>query len=172
MADTGTTEGQAPEAQTAPPAEGEAPKDPYAGLPDEFAWLKNDLEAIRREAASRRVALREAEEKLKEAKTPEEVQAAVAEATKRNAQLEAELARERVARKHKLNDSLLEFLTGSTEEQIEAQAAKLAALAPVAPQQEPLVVTKTEPRGGVTPGDGSPIELDGRAAWRKYRERR
>jgi len=169
MANTGTPEGQAPEAQTA--ATPETPTDPYAGLPEEFSWLKNDLETTRREAASRRVALREAEDKLKEAKTPEEVQAAVAEATKRNAQLEAELARERVARKHKLDDSLIEFLTGATEEQIEAQATKLASLAPQAPR-EPLVVTRTEPRGGVTPGDSSPIELDGRDAWRKYRARR
>jgi hypothetical protein len=133
--------------------------------------LKDDLESTRREAASRRVALREAEEKLKEAKTPEDISKAVAEATKKNTDLEAELARERAARKHKLDDALLEFLTGSDAEQIDAQAAKLAALAtkPAATAPAP---TKPAPRGGVTPTDSTPPEVDGREAWRKFKGRR
>jgi hypothetical protein len=166
MADTGT-EGQEPENQTATTST-ETPADPYAGLPDEFAWLKNDLESTRREAAGRRVELRELEAKFKDAKTPEEVNAAIAEATKRSAALEAEVARERAARKHKLDDSLVEFLTGATEEQIEAQAAKLAALAPSA-ARETVVVTRQAPRGGVTPADTAPPEVSGREAWKNYR---
>ena len=168
MADTGT-EGQEPANQTPAPAT-EPPADPYAGLPEEFNWLKLDRESLRREAAGRRVELRELEAKVKDLKTPEEVSAAIADAAKRSAQLEAEVARERAARKHKLDDSLVEFLTGATEEQIEAQAAKLAALAPSAPRTP--VVTRQEPRGGVTPADNAPPELSGRDAWKQYRGRR
>lgn len=169
MADTGNPQGQEPESKNeTTTTEG---SDPYAGLPAEFSWLKDDLESTRREAASRRVALREAEEKLKEAKTPEDISKAVAEATKKNTDLEAELARERAARKHKLDDALLEFLTGSDAEQIDAQAAKLAALAtkPAATAPAP---TKPAPRGGVTPTDSTPPEVDGREAWRKFKGRR
>lgn len=168
MADTGT-EGQAPENQTPAPAT-EAPADPYAGLPEEFNWLKQDRESLRREAAGRRVELRELEAKVKDLKTPEEVSAAIADAAKRSAALEAEVARERAARKHKLDDALLEFLTGSTEEQIEAQAAKLAALAPAAPRE--VVVARQTPRGGVTPADATPPEINGREEWKKYRGHR
>ena len=171
MADTGTVEGQAPENQTETTATTTATTDPFAGLPEEFAWLKSDLESTRREAAGRRVELRELEAKFKDAKTPEEVNAAIAEATKRSAALEAEVARERAARKHKLDDSLVEFLTGSTEELIEAQAAKLAALAPSAAREQ-AVVTRQSPRGGVTPSDTSPPEESGRDAWQKYKGRR
>jgi chromosome segregation ATPase len=170
MADTGTPQGQEPETKTETPAT-ETPKDPYAGLPEEFAWLKDDLESTRREAASRRVALREAEDKLKEAKTPEDIAAAVKEATKKSAELETELARERAARKHKLADDLLEFITGTTEEQIESQATKLAALA-VTQRETQTTPTKPAPRGGVTPTDTTPPEVNGREAWKKYRGRR
>lgn len=171
MADTGTPQGQEPDAQQTEQTAAETPKDPFEGLPEEFAWLKSDLESTRREAAGRRVELRELEAKFKDAKTPEEVAAAIADATKRSAQLEAEVARERAARKHKLDDAFVEFLTGTTEEQIEAQAAKLAALAPSAPR-EPVTVTRQTPRGGVTPADNTIPELDGREEWKKFRGRR
>lgn len=169
--DTGTAQGQEPEANSDTTAETPKGSDPYAGLPAEFAWLKDDRESLRREAAGRRVELRELEAKFKDAKTPEEVATAIAEATKRSAQLEAEVARERAARKHKLDDALVEFLTGATEEQIEAQAAKLAALAPSATAPEPHVSRQT-PRGGVTPSDSAPPEVNGRDAWRQYKGRR
>lgn len=169
MADTGNpTQDQASESQTVTTP---ATKDPFEGLPEEFAWVKNDLESTRREAAGRRVELRELQDKFKDAKTPEEVAQAIADATKRSAQLEAEVARERAARKHKLDDALIEFLTGADEEQIEAQAAKLAALATTAPRETPTAAKQT-PRGGVTPADTAPPEIDGRDAWKKYRGRR
>lgn len=170
MADTGTPQGQEPESKNETSTENKG-SDPYAGLPEEFSWLKDDLESTRREAASRRVALREAEDKLKDAKSPEDIAAAVKEATRKSAELEAELARERAARKHKLDDALIEFLTGTDEEQIEAQAVKLAALATSAPR-ETKPVTRQAPRGGVTPSDSSPPDLDGREAWKKYKGRR
>lgn len=169
MADTGTAQDQASESQTEATTETTKASDPFAGLPEEFAWLKSDLETTRREAAARRVELRGLQDKFKDAKTPEEVAQAIAEATTRSTQLEAEVARERAARKHKLDDALVEFLTGTNEEQIEAQAAKLAALAPSAPREP---VTRLAPRGGVTPSDSSPPELDGREAWKKFKGRR
>jgi hypothetical protein len=171
MADTGTPQGQEPEEnQTENNTKPEEKKDPFEGLPEEFAWVKTDLETIRREAAGRRVELRELQDKFKDAKTPEEFAAAVADHTKRSAQLEADIARERAARKHKLDDALIEFLTGTDEEQIEAQAAKLAALAPSAPPRTP--ATRQEPRGGVNPSDSTPPEINGRDAWKQYRGHR
>lgn len=167
MADTGTPEGQEPDAQT----DAAKVSDPFAGLPEEFNWLKNDLESTRREAAARRVELRGLQDKFKDLKSPEEVAAAVADATKRSAQLEAEVARERAARKHRLDDALIEFLTGSDEEQIEAQAAKLAALA-VPASREQAAVTRQAPRGGVTPADTTAPDLNGRDAWKQYKGRR
>lgn len=166
MADTGTAQDQESENQTETATTNET-KDPFAGLPEEFAWLKNDLESTRREAAARRVELRGLQDKFKDAKTPEEVAQAVADATKRSAQLEAEVARERAARKHKLDDALVEFLTGTDEEQIEAQAAKLAALAPSASRSP---VARQEPRGGVTPTDTTVPAINGRDAWKQYRK--
>lgn len=160
-ADSPDTAGQAP----AP--EAEQNQDPYAGLPEEFAWLKNDLEATRREAAGRRVELRELQDKTKDAKTPEEFAAAVADAARKSTELEVELARERVARKHNLDDELLEFLTGKSSEEIEAQAVKLAALKPpVVPASRPAL------RGGVNPSVGTPPDLSGRETYRQYKKGR
>ena len=166
MADTGTTtEVQETEAEATSTTQ---TTDPYAGLPAEFSWLKNDLESTRREAASRRVEVRKLEEQLREAKTPEDIAKAVADSAKRSAELETELARERAARKHKLDDEVVEFLTGATAEQIEAQAAKLAALS----KREAASVTKQTPRGGLTPAESSAPELSGREAWKAYRGNR
>jgi hypothetical protein len=176
MPDPANPEGQEPTPTPTPtattPAAGEAPADPWAGIPDQFAWAKAAVENANREAASRRVALREAEEKLSAAKTPEEFEAAVAEFKNGQSRLEAELARERAARKHGLADDVVEFLTGTTEEQIEAQAAKLAALKPASQETvPPVVVTVPAPSGGVTPSS-QPTEQDGRALWRAHKARR
>lgn len=154
-------------ATTAPA--GETKTDPWEGIPEEWAWTKAAVERANNEAASRRVALRDAEDKLKDAKTPEEVQAAVKNFADKTAELETTLAKERAARKHKLDDDVLEFLTGTTEEQIEKQAAKLAALKPA--NQEPRVVTAPPPAGGVKPGT-TPNTRTGRDEWKAYKERR
>lgn len=174
-----TGETQAQEATTDPNASADSgatgeSKDRWDGIPDEWAWTKGVVESANREAASRRVALREAEEKLAAAKTPEEFEAAVSEFRNGQAKLEADLARERAARKHSLSDEVLEFLTGTTEEQIEAQAAKLAGLKPAATSEDPTpvrVITAPVPSGGVTPTH-QPTEVDGRAAWKAYKDRR
>ena len=172
-----TGETQAQEATTDPNTSTDAatgePKDRWEGIPEEWAWTKGAVESANREAASRRVALREVEDKLKEAKTPEEVQAATAEYQRKADELTAQLTRERAARKHSLSDEVLEFLTGTTEEQIEAQAAKLAALKPSSTTEPvtPRVITAPAPTGGVTPTH-QPTEVDGRAAWKAYKDRR
>jgi hypothetical protein len=175
MPDTGAPQAQEAETTT-PPTTTEAPAgtekaDPWEGLPDQFAWAKGAVESANREAAARRVALRDLEEKTKDAKSPEEFEAAVKEFNTKQADLETALERERAARKHKLSDDVLEFLTGKTPEEIETQAAKLAALKP-AGETPPRVVTQTPPSGGVTPSTPAPKEETGRDAWRAYKNRR
>jgi len=173
MPDTGAPQGQEPTATpdpVTPPAETKT--DPWEGIPEEFAWAKSAVESANREAASRRVALRDLEEKTKDAKTPEEFTAAMSEFQSAQDKLTVDLERERAARKHKLDDDVLEFLTGTTAEQIEAQAAKLAGLKPGAAPVQTVVVTQPEPTGGVTPGDKAPKEQSGRDAWRAFKERR
>jgi hypothetical protein len=151
----------------------ETKTDPWDGIPEEFAWAKSAVESANREAAARRVALREAEDKLKDAKTPEEFTAAMDQFKASEEKLTVDLERERAARKHKLDDDVLEFLTGTTAEQIEAQAAKLAGLKPgVTPPAQTVVITQPTPTGGVTPGDTAPKEPSGREAWRAYKDRR
>lgn len=148
-----------------------AKADPWEGLPEEWSWTKSAVESANREAASRRVALRELEDKTKDAKTPEEFTAAVSEYQTAQEKLTVDLERERAARKHKLDDDVLEFLTGTTAEQIETQAAKLAGLKPGTAAQT-VVITQTPPAGGVTPGNKAPKETSGRDEWRAYKDRR
>lgn len=144
----------------------EAATDRWAGIPEEWAWAKNAVESANREAASRRVALRELEERVKDAKTPEEFNLAMADVKAKETELTNQLARERAARKHSLNDELLEFITADTEEGIEEQAKKLAGLKPsVTP-----VITKLPPTGGAKPGETNPSE-SGRDAWAEYRKK-
>lgn len=153
------------------PAE-EAKPDPWAGLPEEFAWARNEVETTRREAASYRTQLREEQEKLKSAKTPEEVAAIVAEREARTAELEREVTIERLARKFSLSDDRLEFLVGKTEEDLTRQAEKLARMvAPAGNEPAPVKVTKVPLSGGVSPSD-PPSQTDGRQAWRDYRKNR
>lgn len=174
MPNTGDNQGQEPNTEPNASTEASTPEtktDPWEGLPDEWAWTKNAVESANREAASRRVALRELEDRTKDAKTPEEFTAAMGEYTAKQTQLASELARERAARKHGLADDVLEFLTGTTEEAIEAQAAKLAGLKPKA-DVPPKVITQPAPSGGVTPGNGAPKEENGRDMWKAYKARR
>lgn len=181
MPNTGTPQGQEPATDpqstdsATPPATDPAPtgepKDPWEGIPDEWAWTKQKVEEANREAASRRVALREAEDKLKAAKTPEEFEAAISEYKSKESKLATDLSKERAARKHKLSDELLEFLTGTTDELIEAQAAKLAALKP-AESAPPKVITKTPPAGGVTPTTVGEKTVSGRDLWKAHKGRR
>lgn len=154
------------------PAAGEPPAGttpaPYEGLPDSFQWMVKELETTRREAAAARVAARETADKYKDAKTPEDYESlrveliARAEAAERAAQVAA------AARRHSLPEDLTDFLTGATPEEIEAQAAKLAALS-VPPPVQVVNVTKLPPTGGTTPGDAA--EPNGREVYRAWKKR-
>lgn len=167
-APTPTSAPVVPEAGTDAPPAAPAETDRWAGIPEEWAWTKNAVESANREAASRRVALRELEERVKDAKTPEEFNKALADVKAKEAELTNQLARERAARKHSLDDDMLEFLTADSEEGIEKQAAKLATLKPSA--VTPPVITKLPPTGGAKPSDNTPPE-SGKDAWAEYRKK-
>lgn len=156
------TQGQEPEATTTPST------DPWAAFPAEFNWVRKELEDTRKEAAEKRVLAKDLQEKLGSAKTPEEVQQLTAAYDTKTSDLEVALARERVARKTGLSDDLVEFLTAKSEEELTAQAAKLAGLK-TAP--EPVVVTVQEPRGGLNPTI-DPAEKSGHDEWEAYKRNR
>jgi hypothetical protein len=139
--------------------------DTFAGLPAEFNWLKEKYQKRGTEAQQLRATLRETQEKLAKAKTPEEF----AEVQTQTAELNRKLALSDAARKHKLSDEALELLDGIPADQIEARAEKLAKLAAPAQQETPpKKVTKVPLRGGSNPGEDADTE-DGAALWRKYR---
>jgi len=157
--------GPAPEATSTPTVE----TDPWAAFPKEFNWVRKELEEARREAADKRVLARELQEKLTTAKTPEEVQQLTAAYDTKTNDLEISLARERVARKTGLSDELVEFLTAKSEEELTAQAAKLAGLKPA--DGGPVIVTVQEPRGGLDPSV-SPVDKNGYDEWEAYKKNR
>jgi hypothetical protein len=161
------TQGQEPAAT--PPAN-TVETDPWAAFPKEFNWVRKELEDARKEAADKRVLARDLQEKLSSAKTPEEVQQATAAYETKARDLEVALAREKVARKSGLSDELVEFLTASTEEELTAQASKLAGLKPAA-NADPVVVTVQEPRGGLDPSL-QPNDKNGYDAWEEFKKNR
>jgi hypothetical protein len=158
-----TPQGQEPEATD--PA---ASPDPWAAFPAEFNWVRKELDDTRKEAAEKRVLAKELQTKLADAKTPDEVKQLTAAYDTKTAELEAQLARERVARKSGLGDDMLEFLTAKTEDELQKQAEKLAALKP---QSEPVVVTVQEPRGGLNPSV-EPSESNGFAEYERWKASR
>jgi hypothetical protein len=160
-----TPQGQEPD--TVPEA-AESP-DPWAAFPAEFNWVRKELEDTRKEAAEKRVLAKDLQNKLADAKTPEEVQQITAAYDTKTAELEAQLARERVARQTGLGDDMLEFLTAKTEEELQKQAEKLAALKPQ--PEAPVVVTVQEPRGGLNPSI-EPSEASGFAEYERWKASR
>jgi hypothetical protein len=162
------TPGQEPNAITTPASNTADGTDPWAAFPPEFNWVRKELEDTRKEAAEKRVLAKDLQEKLGSAKTPEEVQQATAAFETKARDLEIALARERVARKSGLGDDLVEFLTGKTEEELTAQAEKLAGLKPAA---DPVVVTVQEPRGGLNPSVDV-HEKNGFEQWEEWKRNR
>jgi hypothetical protein len=157
-------QGQEPATTTAT----ETSTDPWAAFPQEFNWVRKELEDARKEAAEKRVAARELQDKLAGAKTPDEVEKLTADYNEKISTLDTALARERVARKTGLKEDLVEFLTATTEEGLQAQAEKLAALNP---GPDPVIITQPEPRGGQNPGI-KPSERDGFAEWEAFKANR
>lgn len=105
-----------------PPAPVEKPKLSYDDL-------EKELTRTRGEAANYRVKLREAQASLEAAKTPEDIEAAVAEFREQNARLERQLLVNEVARD--LPDDLREVIatlaeSGLPEDALKAKAAQLS----------------------------------------------
>lgn len=141
------------EAKKLEPAEGKKPLSAEA--------LEKELERVRKEAAGYRTRARTAETALSEAKTPDDIAAAVAEFKDANARLERQVMVDKVARKHGLPDELAARLAGATPEEIEKDAKSLAKFIVVA---GPPVLT-----GGLTPDDGDDGENDPRKLARRIR---
>lgn len=176
---------ETPDETPAPPSE-EAPKDenpnpetpsdetPEDGdKPDEEKVPDLSLEdalaevvKTRGEAANYRVRAREAEEKLANAKTLEEVNEIVANMTKDRETAERSLLVEIVASKYDLPEALASRLQGSTREELEADAKSLSEIAVNVAQPERL-------QGGLTPdGDRDADSSNPGDLARKYAPRR
>ncbi|HJV99417.1 MAG TPA: hypothetical protein VJ617_10015 [Arthrobacter sp.] len=161
------SEQQTPGQEPTEPATPEA-LDPWAAFPAEFNWVRKELEDTRKEAAEKRVLAKDLQTKLADAKTPEEVKQLTAAYDTKTADLEAQLARERVARRVGLDEDLVEFLTAKTEQELLTQAAKLARKKE---PEEPVVVTVQEPRGGLDPST-KPDEPNGFAEYERWKASR
>lgn len=125
-----------------------------------------EVEQTRREAANYRTRLREAEAKLADAKTPEDIEAAVQEFRDKNAALERDLIVTKVVSKYGLPDALAARLQGTDEATLDADAKALAALV-IAPKSTPESLS-----GGLTPGEGDeefdPVAVAHAAKARRY----
>ena len=125
-------------------------------LPD---WAQRKLAKANREAASYRTQLRELQNTTKDAKTPEEFAAAIADAT-------MVLERDLVIAQHGLPADLTPLLAGKTREEMEANAKTLQRYV----QRPP----KGNLRGGLTPdGPANPLAgKDPRTLAREFGRRR
>lgn len=133
-----------------------------AELPE---WARNELTRVRNEAAERRVQLREAQEALSKAKTPEEFEAATTALTEKVTALERQILVNDVASQFDLPPALAARLSGDTEEELKADAKLLAQF----------ITTESDPEslgGGLNPGGSSDESFDPVAASRKARQSR
>lgn len=150
-----TPEGQAP------------PVTSIDSLPD---WAKKELADTRAEAANYRTRLREAESSLKEAKTPEEVEAAVKELREGNAKLERDLALANASRG--LTDdqaAILAAMTWETPGDLTGHVEAIRKLTPSDDRGDALPLSGTL-RGGLTPGDEPGDDFDPAEVARKMRQ--
>lgn len=108
---------------------------------------KKALSKVRKENAATRTKLRDMEAKFADAKTPEEVEAALADLKAANAAEAHALVVENVALKHKLPDDLAAALKGATREELEAHAAVLAKYVPAEAGDDPDLKGGLDPSG-------------------------
>jgi hypothetical protein len=128
---------------------------------------KAKIAKVNDEAKNLRNRLRESEDKLKNAKTPEEVEEIVKQMTSDRESAEAALLRENVALKHKLPESAIKRLTGNTREELEADAKELADLLGTVEDDEDLNL-----EGGLNPRNREDSDPDDpRALAKKYGRR-
>jgi phage protein D len=165
-----TTEVTAPEAEApeveAPAAESDEKFDADRAMAkirkanDEAKGLRarvKDLEAYEAK-------VREIEESQKS--ESQKVQERADRAEQRAKAVEAELIRERIARRHKIDDDDLDLLGTGTEVELETRAKKIAALKAAALEREATVPPSDKPveklRPGATPSD---VDLRGKDAY-------
>jgi hypothetical protein len=166
-----TVDGQEPDPTTEEPPAGE--QEDADG--DDSTLSHEDalkaLEKVRKSEAKYRTRLREAEQKLADAKTPEEVAAAIDQIKAANASDARDLLVENIALRHGLPDDLgaaLKSFNGNTREELEAHAKILAKYATVSNPPAP-----DELGGGLDPSDdGDGGTFDPAEAARKARMRR
>lgn len=145
--------------------EGNEPKTPTEDdLPD---WAKKELKKARGEAANYRTKLREAEDSLSKAKTPEEYEAAVGQLQEVNARLEREVLVSKVARQFELPDELAELLKGDDEAALKAHAKTLQKFAP-ASEPDPELSGGLDPSGETDDGKSDPRALAKKHGARRY----
>jgi hypothetical protein len=141
--------GQVPPAT--PPAEGKLEE-----LPE---WARKAIEKANGEAAKYRTDLRAVQEKLANAKTPEDIQAATKELADKNAKLERDLLVAKVAKGDPaknipaLPDELAALLQGNTEAELRTHAESLRKFA------APAEIPPTQLNGGLDPRN-KPDEFD------------
>ncbi|MGL5825553.1 MAG: hypothetical protein ACRCYU_12195 [Nocardioides sp.] len=158
-----------PPATNDAPPDGEQPKgEAEAGkggkdneLPE---WARGELSSVRGEAAKYRTALREAQQKLEAAKTPEEFESATKGLTGRVAELEREILVRDIAASHGIPPALATRLHGASKEELEKDAKELQKL--VAVQREP------ESLGGGLDPSSETEEFDPEAVVRNLRANR
>lgn len=151
-----STEDQAPQdAGTEEVAEQESAL--WAGIPEDHP-VRNEVASLRREAAAKRTSAQQVkdeneqlQQKLAEAKTPEEVQGLIQEWQQKVSQAESQAARERVGRRHSLPDELVELLKGETEEKLDEHAQTLKGLF----GQRNISPPPVPPTGGKHPAQGA-----------------
>lgn len=130
-------------------------------------WAKDELSRTRREAARYRTERNGLKEQFKDAKTPDEFQAVLAEYEEKVQQAELKALRESVARKHKLPDALANRLQGTSEEELTEDAKALAQFAPSSRKSGDAADLK----GGLDPNN-EPENFDVNAAAMRIMSRR
>ncbi|AUG87194.1 head scaffolding protein [Streptomyces phage Omar] len=133
--------GNGPESET--PAEETPAETPAETVPADV--LRKELTSTRAEAANYRTKLREVEAKLSQAKTVEEFEATTSELRGQIEALERQILLKDVAAKYELPEALAKRLSGSTPDELEADAKELQKLV-APPEPESL-------GGGLTPED-------------------
>jgi len=145
------------DSDTDAPQDEDADEEPKGDSEDDLPeWAKKELKRTRSEAAKYRTERNALQETLKDAKSPEDIEAATSEYIQKVEALELQLTRERIARQFSLPDELAARLQGSTEDELKADAKALQKFA------RP-VRGSDDPKGGLDPSI-DPETFDAKAA--------
>lgn len=123
------------------------PEEPVVEKPKlTYEELEAELGKVRSEAADRRVRAKALEDKLTNAKSPEEVEEILGKERETTQAETRKLTVENVALKFELPDALRDVLKGETREELEAHAKVLSEFAPAGDPEG-------NPRGGLDPNN-------------------